>query len=116
MSLWWMNFISDTEEVQGVVIVNAPSELLAIITADHLGLSMDYRTEMYGPFLYESVTPAYIERLLTPEEAQTIDLFNALTDQAAFDFYRDVPREPQAETDPHGSPTPGVQAATEDAR
>lgn len=115
MSLWWINYVDDADEIQGCVIVNAPGHLLAIITAHHLGLSMDYRMNIYGPFLYESVSPGYVERFLTLEEAQSLDLFKALADEAVFDFYRDVPREPQAESDPHGSPPSTLEAASEDA-
>lgn len=115
MSLWWINYLDDAQEVQGVVIINAPGHLLAVITAHHLGLSMDYRMEIYGPFRPDGVPPEMIERLLTVEEAQGLAMYEATVNETIFDLYRDVPSEPEAETDPHSSPSPAAQAATEDA-
>lgn len=116
MGLYWINFLSETEDVQGVGIVNAPDLNLALITAHHIGLPVDgYRMHIYGPFREDAVATYWWERLLTPFEADELDLARAISDEAVFGFYCDVPREPETESDPDGPPSPGPEAATKDA-
>lgn len=116
MSLFWFNFLSETEDVQAVAIVCAPDLVKSLMVAHHVGLPVDgYRMHIFGPFKEDAVATYWWERLLTPYEADELNLSRALTDERVFDFYSDVPREPEASGDPQSAATPTDEASPKDA-
>lgn len=114
MSLWWLNFVDDAEEIQGVGIINAPDLLKAFLVAHHVGFNMDYRVHAYGPFREDAVASYWWERLLTPFEAMELNLYLATVEESVFDLYRDMPREPHACGDPDCAATASDESATEE--
>lgn len=72
--LWWLSFTDPSRPVGdqflGVAIVYAPGNVHAIQMAHFLGINPGGQVSAWGPLHVDSITPSFLNRLLTKEEAQ----------------------------------------------